>query len=113
MMLILLRTMNLLKEPFPLVHDNASLENIHNISSLEPSENHVLDTPVGYHLPFRHNWGKPPVRYSPDGEVKGSKQPIANHVSTNRLFEPLKAFIYKLSSSHIPYRVDEALIDPK
>ena len=101
------------RTPLPLVHDSASLENIHEVSSLEPSKNHVLDIPIGYHLPFRHNRGKPPVRYSPNAEIKGSKYPIANHVSTKRLSEPLKAFIHKLSSCHIPCGVDEALTDPK
>lgn len=102
--------MNLLEKTLlSLVHDNDFPDNIHEVSSLTPSSSHVLDTPTGYHLPFRHNRGKPPVRYSPDVEGKGSKYPIANHVTTKGLFEPLKAFVHKLSSSYVPYGVHEAL----
>ncbi|VVA28366.1 PREDICTED: Retrovirus-related Pol poly from transposon, partial [Prunus dulcis] len=58
------------------------------------------------------NRGKPPNRYSPD-IGKTSKYPIANHVSTEKLSEPLKAFVHQLSAIHIPTKVSEALKDPK
>ncbi|BBH05733.1 P-loop containing nucleoside triphosphate hydrolases superfamily protein [Prunus dulcis] len=54
----------------------------------------------------------PPNRYSPD-IGKTSKYPIANHVSTEKLFEPLKAFVHQFSAIHIPTKVSEALKDPK
>ncbi|CAL8092463.1 unnamed protein product [Prunus armeniaca] len=44
---------------------------------------------------------------------KTSKYPIANHVSTEKLSEPLKAFVHQLSAIHIPTKVSEALKDPK
>ncbi|CAL8152256.1 unnamed protein product [Prunus armeniaca] len=61
---------------------------------------------------LRQNRGKPPNRYSPD-IGKTSKYPIANHVSNEKLFEPLKAFVHQLSAIHIPTKVSEALKDPK
>ncbi|BBH02251.1 transposable element gene [Prunus dulcis] len=73
---------------------------------------HLDDKTIGYQLPFRQNRGKPPNRYSPD-IGKTSKYPIANHVSTEKLSEPLKAFVHQLSAIHIPTKVSEALKDPK
>ncbi|CAL2278311.1 unnamed protein product [Prunus armeniaca] len=70
------------------------------------------DKTIGYQLPFRQNRGKPPNRYSPD-IGKTSKYPIANHVSTEKLSEPLKAFVHQLFAIHIPTKVSEALKDPK
>ncbi|BBH02937.1 hypothetical protein Prudu_013658 [Prunus dulcis] len=63
-------------------------------------------------ISVRQNRGKPPNRYSPD-IGKTSKYPIANHVSTDKLSEPLKAFVHQLSTIHIPTKVSEALKDPK
>ncbi|CAL8161763.1 unnamed protein product [Prunus armeniaca] len=73
---------------------------------------HLEDKTIGYQLPFRQNHGKPPNRYSPD-IGKTSKYPIANHVSTEKLSEPLKAFVHQLSAIHIPTKVSKALKDPK
>ncbi|CAL9000344.1 unnamed protein product [Prunus brigantina] len=70
------------------------------------------DKTIGYQLPFRQNRGKPPNRYSPD-IGKTSRYPIANHVSTEKLSEPLNAFVHQLSAIHIPTKVSEALKDPK
>ena len=64
------------------VPNNLSPKNIHEMSSPITSSSHTLDTSTGYHLPFRHNRGKPPARYSSDVEGKGSKYPITNHVTT-------------------------------
>ena len=61
-----------------------SLENIPEVQILNSPQNIF----VGYKLPFRHNHGKPPNRYSPDHETSKSKYPIANHISTQKLFEP-------------------------
>ncbi|BBG93578.1 ABC-2 type transporter family protein [Prunus dulcis] len=55
---------------------------------------------------------KPPNRYSPDIGKK-SKYPIANHVSTEKLYEVLKAFVHQLSAIHIPTKVGKTLKDPK
>ncbi|CAL2271767.1 unnamed protein product [Prunus armeniaca] len=55
---------------------------------------------------------EPPNHYSPD-IGKTSKYPIANHVSTEKLSEPLKAFMHQLFVIHIPTKVSEALKDPK
>ncbi|BBG96151.1 receptor like protein 35 [Prunus dulcis] len=63
---------------------------------------HLDDKTIGYQLPFRQN-REPPNRYSPD-IGKTSKYPIANHVSTEKLSEPLKAFVHQLSAIHIPTR---------
>ncbi|BBH08644.1 hypothetical protein Prudu_020889 [Prunus dulcis] len=73
---------------------------------------HLDDKTIGYQLPFRQNRGKPPNCYSPD-IGKTSKYPIANHVSTEKLSEPLKAFVHQLSAIHIPTKVSEALKDLK
>ena len=72
-----------------------------------------LDNSVGYTLPFRHNRGKPPHRYTPDFEKKISRYPIANYVSAQGLPEPLKEFVHRLSSYHVPSTVQEALSNPK
>ncbi|BBH08684.1 ABC-2 type transporter family protein [Prunus dulcis] len=71
---------------------------------------HLDDKTIGYQLPFRQNRGKPLNRYSPD-IGKTSKYPIANHVSTEKLSEPLKAFVHQLSAIHISTKVSEALKD--
>ncbi|CAL2271707.1 unnamed protein product [Prunus armeniaca] len=63
-------------------------------------------------LTQQKNRGKPPNCYSPD-IGKTSKYPIANHVSTEKPSEPLKAFVHQLSAIHIPTKVSEALKDPK
>ena len=98
--------------PLSSVPDDHSLENIPEVNYPTPSLVHDLDNSVGYNLPFRQNRGKPPKRYSPDFEERRSKYPIANHVTTQRLPEPLKTFVHKLSSCHVPGGVQEALSDP-
>ncbi|CAL8990028.1 unnamed protein product [Prunus brigantina] len=55
---------------------------------------------------------EPPNCYSPN-IGKTSKYPIANHVSTKSLSEPLKAFVHQLSAVYIRTKVAEALKDPK
>ena len=40
------------------------------------------DNFAGYILPFRHNHGKPPHRYSLDSKERRSRYLIANYVST-------------------------------
>jgi len=101
--------------PLLLVPDNdhSLPENIHKVTSLSPPPNPVLDTPVGYQLPARHNRGKPLARYSPSTEGKQSQYPISNHVTTQRLPKPLKDFTNKLSACHIPHEIQEALTDPR
>ena len=90
------------------------LENVHEVSTLTaPLHANILDSSTSYVLPFRHNRGKPPNRYSPDKEERKSKYPIANYVSTQGLSKPLKTFTQTLFSGHIPNTVDEALSDPK
>ncbi|KAF9679387.1 hypothetical protein SADUNF_Sadunf06G0009900 [Salix dunnii] len=84
---------------FVLVDDHSSPENIHEVNSLSPSSNPILDTPVGYKLPARKNRGKPPARYSPSTEGKQSQYPISNHVTTQRLTKPLRDFTDKLKSN--------------
>ena len=86
-----------------------SPENIHEVQVLNSSQN----ISAGYNLPFRHNLGQPPKRYSPDHGMSKSKYPIANHVSTQKLSEPLKALAHKLSTEDVPNTVNEALNNPK
>ena len=89
-------------------------ENVPEVSTpTEPLHANILDSSTGYVLPFRHNRGKPPNRYSPDKEERKSKYPIANYVSTQGLSKPLKTFTQTLFSGHIPNTVEEALSDPK
>ena len=49
----------------------------------------VLELPASYELPYRHNRGKPPKRYSPDVEERKSRYPIANYVATHGLPKPI------------------------
>ncbi|KAI5311811.1 hypothetical protein L3X38_040984 [Prunus dulcis] len=51
------------------------------------------DKSIGYQLPSRQNRGKPPNRYSPNIS-RTSKYLIANHVSIEKLFEPLKVVVH-------------------
>lgn len=88
-----------------------SSENIPEVQILNSPE--IEDISATYKLPFRHNRGKPPNRYSPDHEMSKSKYPIANQISTNNFSEPHKAFVHKLSVDHIPKTVGEAMKDPK
>ncbi|RVW77642.1 Retrovirus-related Pol polyprotein from transposon TNT 1-94 [Vitis vinifera] len=82
------------------VSKDPSPENIPEVSSLNTLSTPVLtnDAHVGYELPYRHNRGKPPDRYSPNIEDRRLKYPIANYVSTKTLPEPLKTFADALSS---------------
>ena len=96
------------EEPHSSVSEDPSLEVSSPITPINDSNNSV-----GYTLPFRHNRGKPPHRYSPDYEERRLRYPIANYVSTQRLPEPLKTFVHRLSSHHVPSTVQEALLDPK
>ncbi|KAK0592717.1 hypothetical protein LWI29_024180 [Acer saccharum] len=97
----------------PLVPEDPSPENILEVSSPITSQiSNDMDTLVGHKLPFRHNHGKPPYRYSPEVEERRSKYPIANYVTTEKLSEPLKTFMDDLSSMHIPTNVEEVLTDP-
>ncbi|KAL5765958.1 hypothetical protein ACOSP7_016575 [Xanthoceras sorbifolium] len=90
--------------PHSPVPEDPSLENIPEVSSpTTPSHTNDLDTSTGYVLPFRHNRGKPPNRYSPDIEEKRSKYPIANYVSEMNLFSDNKAAI---DISHNPIQHD-------
>ena len=59
--------------PLPHIPNNCSPKNILEVSSLVSSSSHALDTPTSYHIPFKHNKGKPLVRYSPNVEEKESK----------------------------------------
>ena len=69
------------EEPHSSVPEDPFLENTPEVSSpitpINDSNNFV-----GYTLPFRHNPGKPPHRYSPDYEERRSRYLIANYVST-------------------------------
>lgn len=93
--------------------DNPSPENIPEVASPSLSSSNLLDIATGYHLPFRHNRGKAPARYSLGGEGKKSKYPISNHIMTRGLSDPLIDFTHRLSSYHIPCGVHEALADQK
>lgn len=84
-----------------------------SINTTIPSPINSLDISVGYNLPFRHNRGKPPNRYSPDSEERRLKYPIANYVSTQKLEKPLKEFVYNLSACQVPNEVQESLEDSK
>ena len=89
-------------------------ENVPEVSTpAAPLHANILDSSTGYVLPFRHNRGKPPNRYSPDEEGRKSKYPIENYVSTQGLSKPLKTFTQTLSSCHIPSSVEEVLSDPE
>jgi hypothetical protein len=101
-----------LESPCPLVPAGPSPENIPEVSNIS-TPSFINDTSAGYNLPFRHNRGKPPNRYSPDMEERRSRYPIANYVSTEKLPEPLKTFSHELFACHIPNTVQEALMDPK
>ncbi|KAF9667073.1 hypothetical protein SADUNF_Sadunf16G0295000 [Salix dunnii] len=84
-------------------NDSPSSEDILEVTSPTLSSSNILDTPVSYHLPFKHNRGKPPARYSADEEGKRAKYPISNHVTTQRLSDPLKAFANRERSSIVSF----------
>ncbi|XP_073265014.1 uncharacterized protein [Populus alba] len=67
--------------PLSAVPESPTENNLEVSSSTVPPYNSDLKTPVEYVLPFRHNRGKPPNRYSPDTEERRSKFPIANYVN--------------------------------
>jgi hypothetical protein len=58
-------------------------------------------------------WTLVPLPESPDDEKRRSKYPIANHMSTKRLSEPLRGFVHILSSIQVPAGIQEALSNPK
>ncbi|KAF9683717.1 hypothetical protein SADUNF_Sadunf04G0043300 [Salix dunnii] len=64
------------------------------VSSLNTN---VMESSASYELPYRHNHGKPPRRYSPDIEERRSRYPIANYVATQGLPKPIKTFIHDIS----------------
>ena len=102
-------------QPTPLsaVPESPIENNLEVSSSTVPPYNSDLNTPIEYVLPFRHNRGKPPNRYSPDTEERRSKFPIANYVSTQHLPDPIQSFTEVLSSCHTPDNIADALADPK
>ncbi|RVX14783.1 Retrovirus-related Pol polyprotein from transposon TNT 1-94 [Vitis vinifera] len=99
----------------PTISKDPSPDNIPEASSLNTLSTPVLtnDAHVGYELPYRHNRGKPPDRYSPTIEDLRLKYPIANYVSTKTLPEPLKTFADALSSCQVHTSVEEAMNDPR
>jgi hypothetical protein len=100
--------------PHASVLEDPSPENILEVNSRTRSSNsNDIDMHVGYTLPFRHNRGKPPSRYSPEIGKQSSKYPIANYVSTKRFSEPLKTFVQELSSDIVLTNIHEALTNPK
>ena len=93
---------------------SSEAEDIIKVSdSTTPSASHDEVGGRVFKLPYRHNRGKPPNRYSPEIETRKSRYPIANYVSTKRLSEPLKSFVNDLSLHQIPANIDEALKDPR
>ena len=94
--------------------DPPSPENVPEVSTpTAPLHANILYSSTSYMLHFKHNHGKSSNRYSPDEEERKSKYPIANYVSTQGLFKPLKTFTQTLSSYQIPSSVEEALSDPE
>ncbi|KAL6337829.1 hypothetical protein AAG906_002294 [Vitis piasezkii] len=90
------------EEPHSSVHEAPFLENTPEVSSpITPIND--LDNSIGYTLPFRHN----------HFEERRSRYPIANYVSTQGLPKPLKEFVHRLSSYHVPSTLQEALSNPK
>ncbi|CAL2255457.1 unnamed protein product [Prunus armeniaca] len=88
------------------------IQTIHNNKMKTPFLTQQYQQTNLLRISLRQNRGKPPNRYSPDIS-KTSKYPIANHVSIEKLSEPLKAFVHQLSTIHIPTKVSKALKDPK
>ena len=63
-------------------------------------------------LPSRNNRGKPPKRYVlEDGTSEEVIYHIANYTITEKLSEPLKAFVNQISSINVPEKIEEALKD--
>ena len=86
-----------------------SPENIPEVQVL----NSLHNIYAGYKLPFMHNREQPPNLYSPDHGPSKSKYPISNHFSTQKLSEPFKALVHKLSADGVPDIVSEAMNNPK
>jgi hypothetical protein len=99
--------------PHSSLPDDPSPKNMPEVNPTIPLNSDDMDTPVGYMLPFRHNRGKPPRRYSPEIGGRSSKYPITNYVSTERLSKPLQTFVHELSSCQVPTNIHDALTDPK
>ena len=100
------------KQPFYdliVSRSDQSLENIPKVQVL----NFPHNISAGYKLPFRHNHRQPPNRYSLDHGTSKSKYPISNHFSTQKLSEPFKALVHKLSADGVPDIVSEAMNNPK
>ncbi|KAI5335442.1 hypothetical protein L3X38_025575 [Prunus dulcis] len=92
------RNLNKLKTPSLATLPNAqSPKNISEVTAPTTLVN-LVDDSIGYQLPFWQNCGKPPNQYSLDIS-KPLKYPIANHVSTQRLSKPLKAFVHQLTEA--------------
>ncbi|KAM1789243.1 hypothetical protein ACFX11_039423 [Malus domestica] len=89
--------------------DDHNPENIPELRSTMPIN--VSDV-SNYQLPFRHNRGKPPNRYSPE-TTKGSKYPIANYVSSHKLSELGKTFVQQISNNSTPSSLKEALFEDR
>ena len=82
-----------IEPPLTSVPEDSPVENTPKIRSpTTPLYVNALDTITGYVLPFKHNRGKPPNRYSPNEEERISKYPITNYVSTQDLSKPIKTF---------------------
>lgn len=99
-----------LQTPLSHVPAHASTQNLQEVNNSVSQLNTNVTT--GYHLPFRKNRGKPPTRYSPDTCGQNANYPIADHVTTEKLSDPLKAFVHQVSSCDIPTGIHAALADP-
>ena len=94
------------------LEDQTPFENIFDV--IQPILfSNKINAYIGYKLPFRHNQGKPPKRYFPEYVARNLRYPIANHVSSHKLPQPLQLFAQQLSSMHIPGDIQKALFPPK
>ncbi|KAL6318435.1 hypothetical protein AAG906_041201 [Vitis piasezkii] len=107
------------REPMAILIDQrGEVENVEHVEAEIEQQPTRVDqngevTEIESEQPF-HDLTIPQLDQSPENipEVQ-SKYPIANHISTQKLSEPLKALVHKLSADGVPDTVSEAMNNPK
>lgn len=81
------------QSPHSSVPEDPPPENVPEVSTpVAPLHANILDSSTGYVLPFRHNHGKPPNKYSPDEKERKSKYLITNYVTYSRSVQASQGF---------------------
>jgi hypothetical protein len=64
-----------------------------------------------YSLPYKHNRGVLPNRYSLETKGRKSKYSIVNFISAHNMSNAAKVFMEKVSSKQVPRNIEEPMLN--